>query len=98
MSTEPEEKLGDLKFWWIPQVPMQPFEVKVNNIEEAFLLYKTLANYDKFQFENNIKPDYCNAGGLTVLEQDVNDPTKTEWYDYYDEDGTDFNELMRDKW
>ena len=37
-----------------------------------------LADYDKFQFENNIKPDYSNAGGLEIFENG-------EWPDWYDE-------------
>ena len=78
----------ELKVWWIPQIPSSnPFEVKVNNIEEAKLLLKALADYDIYQFENKIKSDYSNAGGLMVLEDG-------EWTDYYDLDGRDIDELM----
>jgi len=83
-------KKGDLKVWWIPQVPMKPFEVPVKNIDEAILLLKTLALYDIFQFENNIKPDYCNAGGLQIYEDG-------EWIDYYSEDSQDIDEIMREQ-
>jgi len=79
---------GDLKVWWIPQIPMKPFEVPVKNIDEAILLLTTLAEYDKFQFETNIKPDYCNAGGLQVFDDG-------EWVDYCDEDCRDIDEIMR---
>lgn len=68
---------GDLRVWWIPQVPMEPFYVLVSTIEEAALLTKVLADYDTFQFKNRIKPDYSNAGGLQVFEDG-------EWMDYYD--------------
>lgn len=51
-------KVGALRVWWIPQVPMSPFRVDVANVEEAKLLLRTLADYDIFQFENNMKPDY----------------------------------------
>lgn len=59
-------KHGQLKVWWIPQIPMKAFEVEVETLVEAKLLLDTLAKYDLFQFENRIKPDYANAGGLVV--------------------------------
>lgn len=64
-----------LKVWWIPQVPMKPFEVPVKTLTEARLLLDALAEYDKFQLRNNIKPDYSNAGGLWILEEG-------EWVDW----------------
>lgn len=69
-----------LKVWWIPQVPGKSFEVAVDNVKEAVVLLDALANYDMFQFENNIKPDYSNAGGLMMWEDD-------EWTDWEIEDG-----------
>ena len=78
---------GDLKVWWIPQVPMKSFKVPVKNIDEAILLLDTLAKYDIFQYENNIKPDYCNAGGLLVYEDN-------EWVEYYDDDGDDIDRII----
>lgn len=77
--------LGQLQVWWIPQVPGKPFTVDIANISEAKLLLKALANYDIFQFENRIKPDYCNAGGLR--KWDGND-----WEDWSDDDGNDIDE------
>jgi len=75
-----------LRVWWIPQIPMQPFYVEVQTLQEAHLLLETLAMYDAFQFENKVKPDYSNAGGLQVFEND-------EWSDWYDEEtGDDFDE------
>lgn len=49
---------GDLRVWWIPQVPMKPFYVLVQNVREACLLLDALAEYDLFQFAKRIKPDY----------------------------------------
>ena len=71
-----------LRVWWIPQVPMKPFHVEVESVYEAKKLLKTLALYDIFQFEHNIKPDYSNAGGLEVFEEG-------EWTEWYDEDSGD---------
>ena len=63
-------------------MPMKAFEVWVNNLEEAALLLDTLANYDQFQYDNNIKPDYCNAGGLMIWDNE--DENGICWIDWYD--------------
>lgn len=80
------ENEGDLRIYWIPQIPMKPFHVSVKNLSEAKLITETLADYDRFQFENNIKPDYANAGGVQIFEEG-------EWSDWYDPTtGVDFHE------
>ena len=58
--------LDEMKFrvWWIPQIPMTRFEVDVDTLEAGRKICDVLADYDKFQFKNKIKPDYCNAGGI----------------------------------
>lgn len=79
-------KEGDLKVWWIPQVPGKAFEVPVKSPEEAILIMDTLAQYDIFQLENNIKPDYSNTGGLSVFED-------ADWSDWHHpETGEDIDE------
>lgn len=83
-------KEGDLKVWWIPQVPMDAFEVPVKSTDEAAFLLNTLANYDIFQYENNVKPDYCNAGGLVVFEDG-------DWCDWQcSETFRDIDDIRRD--
>ena len=80
---------GDLKVWWIPQVPMEPFEYAVKTPMEGAILCDALALYDQFQFEQNVKPDYSNAGGLQVFEDG-------EWIDWYDhETGEGFDEWAK---
>ena len=56
-----------LRVWWIPQVPMEAFHVDVQSPREAMLVLDTLARYDLFQYENNVKPDYTNMGGTEEL-------------------------------
>ncbi len=68
-----------LKVWWVPQVPGKKFEADVASVAEGVKLMRVLADYDAFQFENNIKPDYCNAGGIMMLENG-------EWVDWFDEE------------
>ncbi len=59
---------------------MSPFNVEVPDVKTGVLLMDTLAKYDQFQFENNVKPDYSNAGGLEMLDDDG------EWSDWFDEE------------
>ena len=77
---------GDLQVWWVPQVPCKSFTVAVSSVQEGALILDTLANYDLFQFKNNIKPDYCNAGGLQVWEEDYDGEGNPGWCDWYDEE------------
>ena len=79
-------KEGDLRVWWIPQVPGKQFTVPVESPAEGKKLLHVLAFYDIFQFENRIKPDYCNAGGLCVFEDG-------EWVDWSDENGDSIEDL-----
>ena len=69
-----------LMVWWIPQVPMKPFEVEVESVEMGAKLLTVLADYDIFQFKNRIKPDYFNSGGLIQLDEDG------EWSDWCDDE------------
>lgn len=82
----PSPKPGDLKVWWIPQVPGTPFEVRVSSLAEAKKLLEVLADYDMFQLATRIKGDYCNMGGLTVFEDG-------EWTDWESDNGEGI-----DKW
>lgn len=73
METTP--KSGDLRVWHIPQVPMRAFHVYVPDVATAELVVAALSDYDAFQFDNNVKPDYANVGGIEVFEDG-------EWCDY----------------
>jgi hypothetical protein len=75
---------GQLRVWWIPQVPGRPFHWVVPNLDAAAKLTDALAAYDDFQFAQNVKGDYANAGGLEVFESG----DWSEWCD--DESGLDF--------
>ncbi len=74
-----------LRVWWIPQVPMEPFKVDVQNLVEARLMIDALADYDSFQYNNNIKPDYCNVGGLEEFDGE-------EWLEWEDDDGNNIKD------
>ena len=70
-------KEGDLKVWWIPQVPMESFEIPVSDANQGAFLLRVLSEYDAFQYLQKVKPDYCNVGGLQVFEDG-------EWCDWQD--------------
>lgn len=54
------------KVWHIPQIPGKAFEVGVKSLPIAALILDVLADYDTFQYENRIKGDYANVGGILV--------------------------------
>jgi len=92
----------ELKFrvWHIPQVPMKSFFVEVPTYDEAVRIQNALAGYDMFQFENNIKPDYCNASGIqfydhTLSDEDLEDTERSDrWVDIENE--SDLNDYLEE--
>lgn len=91
---------GDLRVWWIPQIPMVPFHVPVSDIKTAEVVLNCLAQYDLFQLKHKVKPDFCNVGGLEQFDPADIDPDEgcdgwTEWCD--EETGDSIDEYMRNK-
>jgi hypothetical protein len=65
---------------------MKPFNVDVDSVAEGVKIMDVLAQYDLFQLENNIKPDYSNAGGLNMFDpDDKEDGPDGSWVSWYDE-------------
>lgn len=79
--------MSKLRVWHIPQVPMKAFHVEVETPEEAIKVLDIFAQYDLFQFENRVKPDYCNAQGLEEWDEQ-----EGNWCEWYSEDGLDIEE------
>ena len=77
--------VGDLRVLWIPQIPMEPFYVPVDTLIEAVKFMDTLGAYDMFQYENQVKPDYCNAGGVERWDADAG-TANPGWCDWIDEE------------
>lgn len=84
--TNDSPKVGDLRVWWIPQVPGKAFYVNVPSAPFGAIVEDILARYDAFQFENNIKPNYCNVGGLQVWDSDSDGEGNPGWVDWEVED------------
>lgn len=72
-------KVKNYRVWHIPQVPGRAFVIDCDTRDEAQRMLDVLAMYDLFQYENNIKPDYSNAGG--VMEWDDADQSYSDVYE-----------------
>lgn len=80
------------RVWWISQVPMKPFYVPVYSPLEGRKILDVLAEYDLFQLQNNIKPDFSNAGGLEVFDLDnKEDGPDGSWLEWADSEGNDIS-------
>lgn len=78
----------DKKFrvWWCPQIGVKKnFLIPVCSIEEAKKIMDILAAYDCYEYNQNIKSDYANYGGLEVFNEEVQ-----EWEDWEYEDNDDY--------
>lgn len=84
----PASKEGDLRVWWIPQVPGEQFWWPVDDLRQAGLMLDALAAYDDFQHAHRVRGDYCNVGGLCVYRDGG-------WEDWTSEDGCDFDTYRR---
>lgn len=62
-------RTSQFRVWHIPQIPGKAFIVDCNTLAEARQLEIVLANYDLFQFEHNIKPDYSNMSGIVQWDE-----------------------------
>lgn len=73
---------GQLRIWWVPQIGMdETFTRLAPELNTAVMMLDMLADYDQFQLDNNIKPDYSNMGGVEVFEDG-------EWLEW-EKDGYD---------
>lgn len=61
---------GDLRVWYIPQVPMKAFFVPVPDLLTGALVLEALQQFSLFEYENRVKPDYSDAGGIVRWETD----------------------------
>lgn len=59
---------------------MKSFYWSVSSVEEGVRVMRLLTEYDEFQYENGIKPDYSNVGGLQVIDEDG------DWVDWWYDD------------
>lgn len=66
--SEPVE--GQVRVWYIPQVPMDAFEFDVPDLAAGKLVLDALSAFSWFEYQNDVKPDYADAGGIHSYEAD----------------------------
>lgn len=74
------------RVWWNPQVGRcKLFYIPVRSPEEGKMVLDILSAYDYFQFNNKIKGDFCNTGGLQMY-------CDGEWCDWHYDDNLIYTE------
>lgn len=64
------------RFWYIPQIPMKAYEREFKTLEEAKTALDMVIEFSTFEFENNVKGAYSDAGGVSEFN-----PFDGEWDD-----------------
>lgn len=77
-------KPGDLRIWYVPQVPMKAFTEPVETVAEGNRLLDVIYRLALFELENRVKPDYSNMGGVARWETDGEGGF--DWYDVDEEE------------
>lgn len=72
------------KVWYIPQVPMVAFEREFDDLETAKAALDLITDFSIFEFENRVKPDYADMGGISRWEEDGDGGF--DWFDVEIED------------
>jgi len=75
---------GQIRVWWIRQVPNIPLYFPVDTIDDAIKRLKMLEHSD---LANPLIE--TNAGGLEIVEDG-------EWTEFYNDEGEDINSIMED--
>lgn len=72
-----------LRVYHIPQIGSgcPTFHIPVETVEEGKKMLDVLSCYDLFQLENHSKPDYSNANGLEMFDEN-----EQEWVSWEDEE------------
>lgn len=69
--------MNKFKMWYIPQMPMKAFEFKTDTSAEALAALDLITDFSIFEYDNNVKPDYCDMSGISQWDE-----TEQEWFDY----------------
>lgn len=75
-----------LRVWHIPQVPMKAFYIPVENEREAALIMNAIALQHVWLERNRVIPDYSNAMGVEIFDNDVDGFGNSGWTDYWNEE------------
>lgn len=75
---------GDVKIWYVPQVPMDAFEMQVPDVQTGWIVLEAIYRVALFELEHNVKPDFANTGGIARYEQDG--AGGFDWFDVEEEE------------
>lgn len=81
VEVKPNE--GDLRVWWVPNPPREPFYYPVKTVDEAKKVIDVLAQYDLYLGELIV----ANGSGLEVYDGE-------DWTEWDNEDGDDIGEVI----
>jgi hypothetical protein len=81
-----ENKMKKLRMYYYI-LGTEPYYEEVNSAEEAKIKIDAIANFINTKVDEGVFPDHCSTAGLQEYDEEDN-----EWYDWYDEDGCDFDE------
>ncbi len=97
-ETAAEPRPGDLRIYYIPQVPMKAYEADIPRgagesdsayLERAAFVLRTVVEFSIFEFENNVKPDYSDVAAIVRWEPE---PDGGDGFDWFDVDESEYEE------
>lgn len=71
-----EFRPAQFKIWYSHQIPGKSYEREVPDPVVGQQILDAIYDLALHQFDNNMIPDYCNAGGIVYLDEDG------DWSDY----------------
>ena len=66
-----------LRVWWVSQIGTDAMYIPVKSIKEGKKTIDLLSYFDCFQYNQHIRPDYSNTGGLEMYDEELK-----EWVDW----------------
>lgn len=76
-----------LRVWWVSQIGTDAMYIPVESVKEGKKVIDLLSYFDCFQYNQHIRPDYSNTGGLEMYEEGTG-----EWVDWMYETEDDYCE------
>lgn len=81
---------GDLRVWYIPQVPSESYEVDIPRrdgtsesayLEQAAFVLSAIIGLSIWEFDHRVKPDYSDAAGIARFDGEDWEDVDPDEYD-----------------
>ncbi|OZB79885.1 hypothetical protein [Microbacterium sp. 13-71-7] len=79
------------RIWYVPQVPMKAFTREFDDLDAAKMVLNAVIDFSIFEFENDVKPDYSDAAGISRWESDGDGG-----FDWFDLEEDEWRDDLRD--